>query len=204
MILSIETASYGKSSVALLDGYNVIDCVELSEKRQVAAKLIPTIQSLLDANSVSGSDIKTIAVDCGPGSFTGIRIGIAAAKGLADGWQSKIVGVSVFNLFPKTKSENINQIIFLDAKAGGNLYYEFRKTDGEILRGAVNKKNIVSELLSKSDKGIVCGEIDKNLLENTGWEFFNKMPEINAAEIGKITFEKKESPAEAIYLNTLY
>ena len=204
MIIALETASYGKSSVALLDGYRVIECVEIFEKRQVTVKLIPTIQTLLDKNSVSGNEIKTIAVDCGPGSFTGIRIGIAAAKGLADGWQSKTVGVSVFDLFPKTKSENINQIIFLDAKAGGNLYYEFRKTDGEILRGAVNKNNIISELLSKSDKGIVCGEIDKNLLENTGWKFFDKMPKINAAEIGKVAFEKKESPAEPIYLNTLY
>ena len=204
MIIALETASYGKTSVALLDGCKVIDSVEITEKRQVAARLIPTIRSLLESNSVSESDIKIIAVDCGPGSFTGIRIGIAAAKGLADGWQSKIVGVSVFELFPKPKSENINQIIFLDAKAGGNLYYELRKTDGEIFRGAVNKKNIVSELLSKSDKGIVSGEIDRNLLENTNWDFFDKKLEINAAEIGKIAFEKKEAPAEAIYLNTLY
>ena len=204
MLLAIETASYGKSSVAILDGYKVIDCIEISEKRQVAAKLIPTIQTLLDKNSVSGSDIKTIVVDCGPGSFTGIRIGIAAAKGLADGWQAKITGVSVFDLFPKSK--NTDQLIFLDAKAGGNLYYEFRKSTGEILkiRGAVNQENIVSELLTKAEKGFVYGEIDKNLLENTGWEFIDQMPEINAAEIGKIAFEKNESPAEAIYLNTLY
>ncbi len=204
MIIALETASYGNSSVALLDGTDVIDCIEISEKRQVAAKLIPTIQSLLEANSVSGNEIKTIAVDCGPGSFTGIRIGIAAAKGLADGWQSKIIGVSVFELFPKIEYENIDQIVFLDAKAGGNLYYEFRKANGEILRGAVNKKNIVPELLSQTENGIVYGEIDKNLLENTGLKFIDKMPKINSVEIGKIAFEKNESPAEAIYLNTLY
>ena len=204
MILAIETASYQKTSVALVDGTKVIDCIEIQNKREVSAKLITTIESLLKTNSIFEEEIKTIAVDCGPGSFTGIRIGIAAAKGLADGWNSKIVGVSVFDLFPKPKSENINQIIFLDAKAGGNLYYEFRGIDGKISRSAVNKKNIDSELFSKSDTGIVCGEIDRNLLKNTGWEFSNKMPEINAAEIGKVAFEKKEFPAEAIYLNTLY
>jgi len=204
MIIALETASYGNSSVALLDGYKIIDCIELSEKRQVAAKLIPTIRFLLEANSVSGNEIKTIAVDCGPGSFTGIRIGIAAAKGLADGWQAKITGVSVFDLFPKTKSKNTDQIILLDAKAGNNFYFELRKANGETLRGAVNRGDIASKLLPETSNGVACGEVEENLLENSGWELLKEMPEINAAEIGKAAFKNPDPPAEAIYLNTLF
>ncbi|MBQ3140624.1 MAG: tRNA (adenosine(37)-N6)-threonylcarbamoyltransferase complex dimerization subunit type 1 TsaB [Clostridia bacterium] len=56
--------------------------------------LLPTVQRLLEAEGVACSRIDEIAVTVGPGSFTGVRIGISTAKGLAMGADAKVIGVS--------------------------------------------------------------------------------------------------------------
>jgi tRNA threonylcarbamoyl adenosine modification protein YeaZ len=86
----------------------VIDCVSaacsaallaedgavLAERHEVvgrghAERLVPMIQELLD-----GRRADAILVDCGPGSFTGLRVGLAAAHGLAIGWRVPLSGYS--------------------------------------------------------------------------------------------------------------
>ncbi|BCI72263.1 glycoprotease family protein [Sphingomonas sp. S17] len=78
--LVIDTAT-AACSVALLDGDRVIARAHDVVGRGHAEKLVPMIADLPD-----GGRAERILVDCGPGSFTGIRVGIAAARGLAFGW----------------------------------------------------------------------------------------------------------------------
>ena len=78
--LVIDTAT-AACSVALLDGDRVIARAHDVVGRGHAEKLVPMIAALPD-----GGRAERIWVDCGPGSFTGIRVGIAAARGLALGW----------------------------------------------------------------------------------------------------------------------
>ena len=78
--LVIDTAT-AACSVALLDGDRVIARAHAVVGRGHAEKLVPMIADLPD-----GGRAERILVDCGPGSFTGIRVGIAAARGLAFGW----------------------------------------------------------------------------------------------------------------------
>lgn len=59
-------------------------------------KLFELIETLRDESSISLKDIKVIAVSSGPGSFTGLRIGMAAAKGIASGLSIPIIPVPTF------------------------------------------------------------------------------------------------------------
>lgn len=83
MILAIETSSK-LCSVALIEEGNVKDAEEaMGEKFIHAEALHPMIQNLLHRNQLTPSELTGIAVGIGPGSYTGLRIGLAAAKGFA-------------------------------------------------------------------------------------------------------------------------
>ena len=88
LTLVIETATAACSS-ALIRGGAVVAERHEEVGRGHAERLIPMIAELPD-----GGRADHILVDCGPGSFTGIRVGIAAARGLALGWGTSIAGFS--------------------------------------------------------------------------------------------------------------
>jgi tRNA threonylcarbamoyladenosine biosynthesis protein TsaB len=88
MILVIETASPA-CSVALLDGDILVDERHERVGRGHAERLLPMIEALL-----AGRRPDSILVDCGPGSFTGVRVGLAAAHGLRLGWDVALSGYS--------------------------------------------------------------------------------------------------------------
>lgn len=90
--LVIETAT-AACSVALIEGGTVIARAHEVVGRGHAERLIPMIADLPEGGRAGG-----ILVDCGPGSFTGIRVGVAAARGLALGWGARLTGYSSLNL----------------------------------------------------------------------------------------------------------
>ena len=89
MILAIDTST-AACSAALFDGAG--RCVAQRDEligRGHSERLVPMIEELLE-----GRVADRILVGVGPGSFTGIRVGIAAAQGLAIGWDAKLSGMS--------------------------------------------------------------------------------------------------------------
>jgi tRNA threonylcarbamoyladenosine biosynthesis protein TsaB len=86
--LVIETAT-AACSVALIEHGVVIAAAHEVVGRGHAERLVPMIAELPE-----GGRAPRILVDCGPGSFTGVRVGIAAARGLALGWGAEAFGFS--------------------------------------------------------------------------------------------------------------
>jgi tRNA threonylcarbamoyl adenosine modification protein YeaZ len=89
MLLVIDSAT-AACSVALLDADDaVIAAAHEIVGRGHAERLLPMVETLL-----AGRRPDAILVDCGPGSFTGLRVGLAAAHGLAIGWNVPVAGYS--------------------------------------------------------------------------------------------------------------
>ena len=82
-ILAISTSS-SNASVSLLENDTVIKELNNTNERTHSEKLMPLIDELLKNCNISLSDIDLIACDVGPGSFTGIRIGVATVKAIAE------------------------------------------------------------------------------------------------------------------------
>ncbi len=92
-LLSIDTTSM-RGSVALSEGADLVAQEQQGVPGTQAERLMGTIEHLLGVAGWNRTDIEGIAVAIGPGSFTGLRIGLGAAKGMALALRIPIAGVS--------------------------------------------------------------------------------------------------------------
>ncbi len=88
MLLVIDSATAACSAALIEDGAVLAEAHEVVGRGH-AERLLPMIEALL-----AGRKPDAILVDCGPGSFTGVRVGLAAAHGLAIGWGLPLSGFS--------------------------------------------------------------------------------------------------------------
>ena len=96
LILSIETATF-VCSVALHQDGRLVGNLELFQENVHGQKLMPLIAGLLSQAGVKVCELDAVAVSRGPGSYTGLRIGISTAKGLAFAQDIPIIGVDTLD-----------------------------------------------------------------------------------------------------------
>jgi tRNA threonylcarbamoyladenosine biosynthesis protein TsaB len=92
LLLAFDTAT-PVTAVALLDGKRVLANAEEPSKSH-SRTLLPTIERLLIEHHLRRRDIEAVAAGIGPGSFTGVRIGLATAKALAYSLSCPLLGIS--------------------------------------------------------------------------------------------------------------
>jgi tRNA threonylcarbamoyladenosine biosynthesis protein TsaB len=136
MLLAIDSCgSVGTVALARLrgDGVEALALTGIAGKTY-SGRLVPTIRGLLNQQGAGAQDIVTIIVTNGPGSFTGIRIGLATAKGLAELHRTPIVSVSRLAVLAHKAGK---QAAALDASRGefylGEYGAEFRTVARERL-----------------------------------------------------------------------
>lgn len=160
-ILSIETS--GKiCAVALFNNNNLIDEIILEDENTHSVKLMPIIDQILKRTNIKVQDIDLFACDCGPGSFTGIRIGISTIKGFVDATNKNAVGVSSLENLAYNIKENGIICSLIDAK-NDNVYFGlFEKKEEEITKLREYKfdslENIITELENIKEKIIFIGD----------------------------------------------
>ena len=91
-LLALETATDVCSVAVLRDGA-VTAQASLHRPRVHAEQLVPLVDNLLERAAVNRADLDAIAVSMGPGSYTGLRIGVSTAKGLAMALDAALIGV---------------------------------------------------------------------------------------------------------------
>ncbi|MCC5937237.1 MAG: tRNA (adenosine(37)-N6)-threonylcarbamoyltransferase complex dimerization subunit type 1 TsaB [Lunatimonas sp.] len=95
-ILSIETAAK-VCSVAVHEDGSLLGLSELHLDNIHGRKLIPVVKELLGSLGLTGIELDAVAVSKGPGSYTGLRIGVSTAKGLAYAWDLPLIGVDTLD-----------------------------------------------------------------------------------------------------------
>jgi len=117
-ILALDTAT-AACTVAVTDGEELLAELTLQVPRAHSTRLMPLVAQALEESGTAPSDLDLIAVGIGPGSFTGLRIGLATAKGLAFALRTPCVGVSTLRaLAYGTGAASGLVVSMLDAKRG--------------------------------------------------------------------------------------
>jgi tRNA threonylcarbamoyladenosine biosynthesis protein TsaB len=134
-ILGIDTAT-STASVALVEnGAIIADEMHLQPKAGHAEIILTLVEAVCAKARASLSDIDGIAVSIGPGSFTGLRIGLSTVKGLAYGGRVPVVGVSTL-LANAARVSAFDGLIcsMLDARKKEVYASFFRRTSGSLTR----------------------------------------------------------------------
>lgn len=132
LTLAIDTAQ-DACSVALLEGADIVAERHKVLARGHAEQLVPMIADLL--HGAADVSVARIAVDIGPGSFTGLRVGLAAARALGVAWQVPVLGYSALRLaaahFFQAHAQTDMIWVMLDA-GRGQLYVARAMRDGSV------------------------------------------------------------------------
>lgn len=162
IILSIDSSS-STATCALVSEEKVLGEINLNDKKEYSVILMDLIDSILKRCNLTLDDIDGFAISEGPGSFTGLRIGMATIKGLAFGANKPCVSISTLD----TLAYNVvtfNGLIcpIIDALRG-NVYSNIYKSNNGVLESVmeascISMEDLVSTLKEKNEPVIFLGD----------------------------------------------
>jgi len=130
--VALETSSR-PPSLALGVG-DTVRAAALGESRRHASDLLPTLSALLKEQGVAPGDVDLVSVGVGPGSYTGLRVGIATALGLARGAGAAVVSVpSVAAMAYGALEVGQEGMVLLDARARELYVARYRREEHGVL-----------------------------------------------------------------------
>ncbi len=161
-ILSIETATRA-CSVAMADEKGVLGEISIFTPQIHAERLIIMINNLLENLKLSYSDLDAVAVSNGPGSFTGLRIGLGAAKGIAFGQNKKLIAVPTLEGIARVICEYVGDdkiiVPILHARANEFYYSSFRLENSDLKMTTNSRVADAAEIATEfSPEALFVGE----------------------------------------------
>lgn len=166
-ILGIDTSTK-HMSIAIVSEDLIIGELIFNSNMDHSEKLISNISYILESNDMSMKDIDLIGVAKGPGSFTGIRIGIATVKGLAEFSEIPVVGVSSLEVLASNFKLNGRVAVAVDAKRDrvyGALYdFDNSKTKHIIAEGLYDLSEFKEKIKSLRPE-IIAGDMNNRFEE---------------------------------------
>ena len=141
-ILSIDTSS-NICGIALLEDAKLLKEISQNNGLTHSETLMPLIKELFSSQNMQLKDVDLIVCDKGPGSFTGIRIGVATAKAFSDSLDISSIGISSLETLAYNVKENGVICSLIDAKNDNAYVGVFENIDGNyILRRNFSAENI--------------------------------------------------------------
>lgn len=173
-ILSIDTSTMISSVTVMIDG-KIVGDYSINQEKTHSESLLPMIQEMLKSLDMNIREIDRIAVAKGPGSFTGLRIGMTTAKTIAQVLGTEIVGISTLKALANQVLTLKHVVPIIDARAG-RVYYSIYKNRREVVQENLIYLDELLKTLPNKDYLFVGDGISKNraLLEEGGFEIANE------------------------------
>ena len=218
MLLCIETS--GKNcSVALFEGLQLVSIREVhTEQFSHSENLHVFIEQVLKESNLQPKAIKAIAISAGPGSYTGLRIGVATAKGLCYGWDIPLIALPTLRILAEQVTYEFTDIEYIipmiDARRmevfTAVYSHDFSPILGE--RAEILTESIFDTYLNKG-KTIFLGDgitkFQAICKHKNAYFWQNKFP--SAKQMGRLALEKYQAQAfediayfEPFYLKEVY
>lgn len=204
-LLAIETATPG-ASVALVENRTTLAAASRIDRVGHASFLVPAIDFCFDQVGWSPQDLDAIVVDVGPGLYTGIRVGLATAQGLAAAFGIPIIpAVSVDALALEARTGHRLIWAIVDVRRGEFAVGTYRPVPGGVVKeGAtelMSPDSLRAALQSSPDQGLIVGdtaELPEGFMRGlsqakTGRPRYPYA--VALAEIGHARMEKGDYPA---------
>lgn len=174
-ILAIDAATEA-CSVALTVQGQILSRFEICPQ-QHSQRILPLVDEVLKEADVSLSQLDVLAFSCGPGSFTGVRIGVGVAQGLAFGADLPMVGLSTLQTMAQGairlhQAQHINGAI--DARMGEVYTSEFNQVDGIATR-------VEQDIVIKPE--LVEYQLQQVHTVGTGWQTYQSLLASKVAQI---------------------
>ncbi len=215
-IAAFDTSS-GAGSIAIMDGDRLVAEIVSGSVGAHSEWLMQGFHRLMKDAGISVKDIGLFAVTVGPGSFTGLRIGVSAVKGLAWAAEKKVVAVSTLEaLAMNLRYTDMRVCPMCDARKG-EVYAALYSFSGGRLNAVVKESAITPAALFETLKGAAPGapvaflgngvdvyleDIKKGVEKNviTPQPLWN----IRASNVGLLAFEKADAAIDPEFLTPVY
>lgn len=161
-ILGIESATE-QVGVAIGGHEGVVASFEVNRGRRHAETLTPAIEFVCRHADIEMGEIGCVAVDIGPGLFTGMRVGIASAKALALALRVPMVGISSLDLlaFPVRHTDRL-VVPVVDARKAEVFYAMYRQVPGGVQQVTAPvtapPEDLIADLLARSQETLLVGD----------------------------------------------
>ena len=190
LILGIETSSdFG--GVALADEGGVV-AEELTRRRlNHSEELVKLISSALKGLRSGLDDLQGVAVSIGPGSFTGLRVGLAAAKGLCLSKGLPLLGIPSLDALASMCPESSLPVhAIIDAKRGEVYWSSYRYESGMQTR--------TGEYIAVTPQGLVERISEETMLIGSGVDVYRDFIVENRKELAKFVTPNPQSPLPSV------
>jgi len=162
LVLGIETAT-PQVGCAIGGHEGVLASTHSARRRRHAETLVPSIEFVCRQARVELREVGAVAVDLGPGLFTGLRVGIATAKAIAQALRVPMIGINSLDLlaFPARFSNRLIAAV-IDARRGEVFVARYRQVPGGVQRvsapALASPDDLASDLFATGEDLLLVGD----------------------------------------------
>ncbi len=180
MLLAVDTSTR-MIGIAVYDGMRILSEVCWTSNHYHTVELGPAVADTLERVGVKSQAIQAIGVAIGPGSFTGLRIGLAFAKGLAFSGQAKVIGIPTLDILAAAQTLSDRNLAAVLEAGRSRIAAGWYRVEGGgwISQGSPENLSVEDFVARLQEPTIVCGEVGDKLrhrLMETGGDILIESP----------------------------